>query len=92
MLNYTKEQLIAISNNIDMVSDQAKEILEVMKKQDQEVKTGLIQYEVNAGKFVVDKCLAVFIACGFVSMRKEGTLRYYKITEDGKKFLNIKGV
>lgn len=87
MLNYTKEQSKKISENIELVSNQAKDILKVLDKEQQEVKIIVLQSEANAGKFVVDKCLAVFIACGFVSVRKEGTLRYYKITEDGKKFL-----
>lgn len=88
MLNYTKEQLDIISGNIEKISSQAKCILQVLQKhKNEEVKVVLVQSEADAGKFVVDKCLAVFIACGFVTTRKDGTLRFYKITEDGKKFL-----
>lgn len=89
-MDYTKEQLLKISINLKKVNIRAYDILKVLESSE-EIKHKDIAQEANASKFVVDKCIAAFIACGFIEMSVDGTNKYYNITEEGKKFLKVNG-
>ena len=87
-MNYTEEQLTIISNNLLTVNIKAKEVLKVIKDTS-EISNKDISEVTKLSKFVIDKCIAAFIACGLVTFIADGTTKYYRITLEGQKILNI---
>ncbi|MFT8349203.1 hypothetical protein [Clostridium saccharoperbutylacetonicum] len=87
-MNYTKEQLIKIDSNLLSVNIKAKEVLKVIRD-GSEISNKDISEETNLSKFVIDKCIAAFVGCGLITTIADGTTKYYRITEEGEKILNI---
>lgn len=87
-MNYTNEQLIQINDNLVMVNIKANDVLTVIQN-NPDIKYKDIPSQTTISRFVVDKCIAAFVGCGLVKIINDGTNKYYKITEDGEKFLKV---
>lgn len=90
-MNYTDRQLNEINDNLKHVNIKAKDVLRAIKN-NEDIKNKDISALTNISGFVVDKCIAALISTGLVKTLADGATKYYKITEDGKKFLQVNKV
>ncbi len=89
-MNYTKEQLLKINNNLKKVNIRAYDILKSLEGS-VNIKHKEIAQQAKLSAFITDKCVSAFVACGLIEMSLDGSNKCYNITEEGKKFLKVNG-
>lgn len=87
-MDYTTEQLKQIKQNLNLISVNAVQILKSMD-QEGELNQSDIHKKAGISKFVTDKCIAGFLATGLVKRMDDGVKRFFKLTKEGKKILEI---
>lgn len=87
-MDYTKDQLMKIRENFGLISINAITVLNTIKEENGINHTD-IHHKADLSKFVTDKIIAAFLGAGLVKRVDDGTKRFYTITEDGKKLLEL---
>lgn len=89
-ISYTNEQIKGIRENLKLISLKATDLLKTISNEDNINHSDLHQKSA-VGKSVTDKCLSAFLVSGLIERIDDGAKRFYCITADGKKLLELEG-
>lgn len=88
---YTDEQLKRITENLNQISLIGLNVLKVIADENG-INHVDIHQKAGLSKFVADKCLAACLVSGLVTRFDDGVKKIYRLTEDGKRALELSNV